>query len=89
MRDKILQTINNLISHEINKQEAQDILFGLCLVCQNPNVAGALQASVNAIYFSDSSDYRSAHYSVIKKLTGLENEEININQLFNQLNPEL
>ena len=59
------------------------------VVGSKPDAKAALNASVSAIYFSDSSDYRSYHYQVIRSLTGLDEvTEINISKLFNELNPE-
>lgn len=90
MNERILEIIENLLKHEINKSEAQSQL--LCLygvVGSRSDVKVALNASVSAIYFSDSSDYRSYHYQVIRSLTGLDEvTEVTISKLFNELNPE-
>lgn len=53
----------------------------------NLRIKEVLNESVSAIYFNDSSDYLSFHYSIVKKLTGLENlnDEI-INGMFRMLN---
>ena len=90
MNERILEILESLIEHEISKSEAQSKLLHLySVVGSKPNAKAALNASVSAIYFSDSSDYRSYHYKVIRSLTGLDEvSEININRLFNELNPE-
>ena len=65
------------------------LLLLFSVVGSKPNAKAALNASVSAIYFSDSSDYRSYHYQVIRSLTGLDEvTEINISKLFNEMNPE-
>lgn len=90
MNELILEILENLLKHEISKSEAQRQLLHLySVVCSKPDTKAALNASVSAIYFSDSSDYRSYHYNVIRSLTGLDElTEINISKLFNELNPE-
>jgi len=90
MNDRILEILENLIKHNINKHEAQIQLLYLYSVIDNKNsIKDALNSSVKAIYFSDSSDYKKYHYEVIYNLTGLNSdEEINIPYLFKELNPE-
>ena len=90
MNERILEILENLLKHEISKSEAQSQLLHLySVVGSKPDTKAALNASVSAIYFSDSSDYRSYHYQVIRSLTGLDEvTEINISKLFNELNPE-
>ena len=90
MNERILEILENLIKHEISKSEAQIQLLHLySVVGSKPDAKVALNASVSAIYFSDSSDYRSYHYKVIRSLTGLDEvTDVNITKLFNELNPE-
>lgn len=90
MNERILETLEKLLKHEISKREAQSQLFHLySVVGSKPDAKAALNASVSAIYFSDSSDYRRYHYEVIRSLAGLDEvTEINISKLFCELNPE-
>lgn len=74
---------------ELSKFEAHGKPLHLHDVDYNPDIKAALNASICAIYFSDSSDYRNYHYRVIRSLTGLDEiNENNIAKLFNELNPE-
>ena len=90
MNERILEILENLIKHEISKSEAQSQLLHLySVVGSKLDAKAALNASVSAIYFSDSSDYRSYHYKVIRSLSGLDEvTDVNITKLFNELNPE-
>jgi hypothetical protein len=84
------KVIDDLVCHEINKFEAKELLNNLFKTnIQEGNKKQALKSAVNSIYFSDSSNYRSALYSVIRHLLSIGyDDEININALFDALNQE-
>lgn len=90
MNERILEILENLLKHEISKSEAQSQLLHLySVVGSKPDTKAALNASVSAIYFSDSSDYRSYHYEVIRSLTKLDKPtDKDIRKLYEELNPE-
>lgn len=90
MESKILEIINQLLTHEINKKEAVKSLLFLSVTNSNaPNIQAALNESVSVYRFADSSDYRSGLYRVIENLSGIKNlNDDDIRTLFDQLNPE-
>ena len=90
MEDNIFGIIDQLTKHDISKKEAvKKLLFLYNVVESKPSTKAALNASVSAIYFADSSDYRSYHYEVIRSLTKLdEPTDECITKLFKELNPE-
>jgi len=90
MEDNIFGIIEQLIKHDISKDEAVKKLLFLCNdVESKPSTKAALNASVSAIYFADNSDYKSYHYVVIRSLTKLdEPTDEDIRKLYDELNPE-
>lgn len=89
MKEKIDETLVQLLNREISKPDAVEQLNTIACTNQNANVNEALNAAVKAIYFNDNSDYATALYEVIYNLTG-DNDitEKQIRKLFNILNPE-
>jgi len=90
MEDNIFGIIDQLTKHDISNTEAiKKLLFLYNVVDSKPSTKAALNASVSAIYFADSSDYRSYHYEVIRSLTKLDEPTYkDITKLFKELNPE-
>jgi len=88
---QIADIVDDLCNHNINKFEALNRLLAICasLDHEDPKINDVLRSSVNVIYFDDNSDYLAAHYSIVRKLTGLKelNEDV-IKKLFKQLNPD-
>lgn len=81
---KIEQFIEQLIKDDRAKQSKISPISN-CDVCYRKKAA--LNASLSAIYFDDSSDYKSYHYEVIRSLTGLEEpSEEDIKELFKKYN---
>lgn len=68
---KTTEIINSLLAHEINKHEAIDQLEMLNQI-NSSNVAEALKEAVSALYFADSSDYKTALYDVVRHLFSLD-----------------
>jgi len=72
MEEDILNILERLISHDISKYEAaKKIMLTLKLSDMRPSTQKALNASVSAVYFSDSSDYENYHYEVIQHLCNI------------------
>ena len=87
MKEYINNIITKLLNHEISKEQALNELIITNAVNNIPNIQKSLNASVNAIYFNDSSDYLSAHYEVVRNLAMVEElDEDIIKNLFNKLN---
>ncbi len=81
---KILSVLDDLLKHDISKSEAINKLSALLVV--QPNTKEALKASVSALYFADSSDYKNYHKDVVRELTSVDtiSDEF-IRELFNTL----
>lgn len=90
MNDGIKNIIDKLLTHEISKSDAQQqLLYLFRSESIIPETKEALNASVSAIYFSDSSDYKSYHYQVVRHLTGIDDiSDTVIDKLYAELNPE-
>jgi len=88
---QIADIVDNLCNHSLNKFEALNRLLTICasLDHEDPKINDVLRSSVNVIYFNDNSDYLAAHYSIVRKLTGLKelNDDV-IKKLFKELNPD-
>jgi hypothetical protein len=80
--------MGNLIEKYADERVKQALNIGV-VVESKPNEKAALNHAVDAIYFSDNSDYLSGLYGVVRSLTGLEEPtEEDITKLFKDLNPE-
>ena len=84
---KILSVLDDLLKHGISKSEAVNKLAALLVI--QPNIKEVLNASVSALYFADSSDYKNYHKDVVRELTGVDSitDEF-IRELFFTMNPE-
>jgi hypothetical protein len=84
------EIFDRLFAREINREEAKKMILDKMMVLSLKNdQKSALNASVSAVYFSDSSDYLSYHKEVIKSLTGLnEISYEDVRRLYDELNPE-
>lgn len=85
MKEEIFLVLNELCNNDINKHEAADKIEAI-LLKQNPDILGALNSSVQAIYFADRSDYLTYHWSVIRYLKNDFNSDIDIGKLYRELN---
>lgn len=47
-----------------------------------------LDRAVAAVYFADNHDYKPTLWEIIRLLLGVEDNPINITELFHKLNPE-
>lgn len=84
---KILSVLDDLLKHDITKSEAVTKLAALLVI--SPNTQEALKASVSALYFADSSDYKNYHKDVVRELTGVGDiSDSYIRELFFTMNPE-
>lgn len=83
---RILSVLDDLLEHDISKSDAINKLSALLVVPIQPNTKEALKASVSALYFADSSDYKNYHKDVVRELTSVDTitDEF-IRELFNTL----
>lgn len=90
MEREIHFIIEKLLRHDITRQEAvNDIILCANLIGNSENVNKALNASASALYFNDSSDFKTYHYEVFCTLTGLKDaEDEDIRRIYCELNPE-
>lgn len=80
-------TENDFVSASQDDTFIESIAKSLYESQNNLRLKEVLNDSISAIYFNDNSDYLSYHYSIVKKLTGLDeiSKEV-INGMFRKLN---
>lgn len=91
MKTQVEAIISQLLSHEITKKDAIDRLADILPIesLADDRLKKVLNSSVSALYFSDSSDYKSYHYQIVRIITGkIDISDSFIDNIFKQLNPE-
>lgn len=91
MKEQIENIVNDLLLHDISKKDAINKIADILPIesLADDRLKRALNSSVSALYFSDSSDYKSFHYQVVRIITGKPTvPDDYIDMLYKQLNPE-